>query len=189
MWSGVLLLGLIGVALSLLFRLVESWFSAGITACAPWRATGGDAMLSVTGLRKVYDDMADAWRRYGADLRRRRRRTCLLGRPIRLWQDDTAAWPRRVDQSTAGTVHLDDPNVAVVFQEYGRSLFPWLRVRDNVALPIKRVPRAERSVASRRRCAPLASPAQTRRTHGSCPAGCSSGSRSPAPSRFSRGCC
>ena len=29
------------------------------------------------------------------------------------------------------------PGLAVVFQEYGRSLFPWLRVRDNVELPLK----------------------------------------------------
>lgn len=27
--------------------------------------------------------------------------------------------------------------LAVVFQEYGRSLFPWLRVRDNVELPLR----------------------------------------------------
>jgi NitT/TauT family transport system ATP-binding protein len=36
--------------------------------------------------------------------------------------------------------------LAVVFQEYGRSLFPWLRVRDNVELPLRaaRLPRARR---------------------------------------------
>jgi NitT/TauT family transport system ATP-binding protein len=36
--------------------------------------------------------------------------------------------------------------LAVVFQEYGRSLFPWLRVRDNVELPLK----AQRVARSRR---------------------------------------
>jgi NitT/TauT family transport system ATP-binding protein len=38
------------------------------------------------------------------------------------------------------------PGLAVVFQEYGRSLFPWLRVRDNVELPLRagRIPRQER---------------------------------------------
>ncbi|MFC7529872.1 ABC transporter ATP-binding protein [Actinoplanes sp. GCM10030250] len=29
------------------------------------------------------------------------------------------------------------PGMAVVFQEYGRSLFPWMSVRDNVELPLK----------------------------------------------------
>jgi NitT/TauT family transport system ATP-binding protein len=38
------------------------------------------------------------------------------------------------------------PGLAVVFQEYGRSLFPWLRVRDNVELPLRAagMPRDER---------------------------------------------
>jgi NitT/TauT family transport system ATP-binding protein len=30
------------------------------------------------------------------------------------------------------------PSMAVVFQEYGRSLFPWMTVRQNVELPLKR---------------------------------------------------
>jgi NitT/TauT family transport system ATP-binding protein len=45
---------------------------------------------------------------------------------------------------TAGEVRLDGERVsgppkglAVVFQEYGRSLFPWLRVADNVELPLR----------------------------------------------------
>ena len=29
------------------------------------------------------------------------------------------------------------PGMAVVFQEYGRSLFPWMSVRDNVDLPLR----------------------------------------------------
>ncbi|WP_007026159.1 ABC transporter ATP-binding protein [Saccharomonospora iraqiensis] len=38
------------------------------------------------------------------------------------------------------------PGMAVVFQEYGRSLFPWMTVRANVELPLKekKVPRGER---------------------------------------------
>ncbi|GIF51188.1 NitT/TauT family transport system ATP-binding protein [Asanoa ferruginea] len=55
--------------------------------------------------------------------------------------------------ATAGEVRVQDapvtappPGLAVVFQEYGRSLFPWLRVRDNVELPLKAqgIARAER---------------------------------------------
>ena len=50
---------------------------------------------------------------------------------------------------TGGQVLLDDkpvagppPGLAVVFQEYGRSLFPWMSVRANVELPLraKRLP-------------------------------------------------
>ncbi|GGK91651.1 ABC transporter ATP-binding protein [Mangrovihabitans endophyticus] len=44
-----------------------------------------------------------------------------------------------------GTIRIDGRPVAgvpgglaVVFQEYGRSLLPWLTVRDNVALPLRR---------------------------------------------------
>ncbi|MFR0356372.1 ABC transporter ATP-binding protein [Streptomyces sediminimaris] len=42
--------------------------------------------------------------------------------------------------------------LAVVFQDYGRSLYPWLTVRDNVALPLRRrgLPRAERRSAAQR---------------------------------------
>src|SRR5699024_10103516 len=47
-------------------------------------------------------------------------------------------------EPTAGEVRLagklvtDPPkSMAVVFQEYGRSLYPWMRVRENVELPLK----------------------------------------------------
>ncbi|MFJ8752804.1 ABC transporter ATP-binding protein [Streptomyces sp. NPDC102441] len=54
---------------------------------------------------------------------------------------------------TAGEVLLDGtpvtgppPGMAVVFQEYGRSLFPWQTVRQNIDLPLRQkgLPRAER---------------------------------------------
>ncbi|WP_297084638.1 ABC transporter ATP-binding protein [uncultured Demequina sp.] len=54
---------------------------------------------------------------------------------------------------TAGEVVLDGTAVtgppegmAVVFQEYGRSLFPWMTVRQNIELPLKEkgVPKSER---------------------------------------------
>ena len=54
---------------------------------------------------------------------------------------------------TSGSIELKGVQVteppkamAVVFQEYGRSLFPWMSVRHNVELPLKNqwVPKAER---------------------------------------------
>jgi NitT/TauT family transport system ATP-binding protein len=48
---------------------------------------------------------------------------------------------------TSGEVVVGDKNgLAIVFQEYGRSLFPWMSVRDNVDLPLrqKKVPKARR---------------------------------------------
>ncbi|MDL4819613.1 ABC transporter ATP-binding protein [Actinomadura opuntiae] len=58
---------------------------------------------------------------------------------------------------TGGALELDGAPVtgvpddlAVVFQDYSRSLFPWLTVRDNVAMPLRRRggSRAERRAAA-----------------------------------------
>ncbi|MGW4080480.1 ATP-binding cassette domain-containing protein, partial [Streptomyces asiaticus] len=58
---------------------------------------------------------------------------------------------------SAGRITLDGEVVdgvpdrlGVVFQDYSRSLFPWLTVRENVALPLRRrgLPRAERHAAA-----------------------------------------
>ncbi|MDX6345482.1 MAG: NitT/TauT family transport system ATP-binding protein, partial [Streptomyces sp.] len=55
---------------------------------------------------------------------------------------------------TAGTIRVagvpvtgPPDNMAVVFQEYGRSLFPWMTVRQNVELPLKqkKLPTARRN--------------------------------------------
>jgi NitT/TauT family transport system ATP-binding protein len=50
-----------------------------------------------------------------------------------------------LQRPTGGEVSMDDTrlegvpgNLAVVFQDYSRSLFPWLTVRDNVGLPLRR---------------------------------------------------
>jgi NitT/TauT family transport system ATP-binding protein len=57
-------------------------------------------------------------------------------------------------EPTAGAILLEGapvagppPDLAVVFQEYGRSLFPWMTARANVELPL----RAKRLGADRRR--------------------------------------
>ncbi|GAA0558596.1 ABC transporter ATP-binding protein [Actinomadura livida] len=60
-------------------------------------------------------------------------------------------------QPTGGRLTLDGrpingvpDDLAVVFQDYSRSLFPWLSVRDNVALPLRRrgKSRSERRAAA-----------------------------------------
>jgi NitT/TauT family transport system ATP-binding protein len=42
-------------------------------------------------------------------------------------------------------VHRVPGGLAVVFQDYGRSLYPWLTVRDNAALPLRRTTRGRTS--------------------------------------------
>ena len=81
--------------------------------------------------------------------------------------------------------------LSVVFQDYSRSLFPWLTVAGNIAVPLKVAGMARRSARpeSRRCSTPSASARSASSTRGSCPAGCSSGSRSPAPWRTSPSCC
>jgi NitT/TauT family transport system ATP-binding protein len=55
--------------------------------------------------------------------------------------------PTRGTVSVGGRTVTGPPeDMAVVFQEYGRSLFPWKTVRQNVELPLveRKVPKAER---------------------------------------------
>jgi ABC-type nitrate/sulfonate/bicarbonate transport system permease component len=95
MWSGILLLGLLGVPLSLAFRMVEnrvlSWYC---------------------GLRKVYQGP---------------------GRSVEALRDLTFA----VEASELVCVVGPPPDMAVVLQEHGRSLFPWMTIRANVELPLR----------------------------------------------------
>jgi NitT/TauT family transport system ATP-binding protein len=49
-------------------------------------------------------------------------------------------------EPTSGEVVLQaDKVMALVFQEYSRSLMPWLSVRKNVALPLRHKPKPERA--------------------------------------------
>ncbi|NKY34982.1 ABC transporter ATP-binding protein [Nocardia speluncae] len=58
-----------------------------------------------------------------------------------------------LDVPTTGAVTFDGRQVsgvpdglAMVFQDYARSLFPWMRVDRNIAFPLEHLPRAERAV-------------------------------------------
>jgi len=113
-----------------------------------------EAMLSVRGLKKVYQtDGGDveAVRNLTFDLRPGEL-ACLVG-PSGSGKTTLLKCISGLMAPTAGEVLLDGKRVsgppkkmAVVFQEYGRSLFPWMRVRENVELPLKNqgVPKAER---------------------------------------------
>jgi NitT/TauT family transport system ATP-binding protein len=48
-------------------------------------------------------------------------------------------------EPTSGTVRADG-TLALVFQEYSRSLFPWMTVRQNVAFPLRRKKLPKREV-------------------------------------------
>ena len=55
--------------------------------------------------------------------------------------------PTRGDVRLNGEQVTDVPQeLAIVFQDYGRSLFPWMKVRENVDMPLRHMglPRAER---------------------------------------------
>jgi NitT/TauT family transport system ATP-binding protein len=81
--------------------------------------------------------------------------------------------------------------LSVVFQDYSRSLFPWLRVAANVSFPLDHLPmpKAERvdRVASALAAVGLAG-AETKYPW-NCRAACSNASPSRAPSRTGRSSC
>lgn len=102
-------------------------------------------LLSVQGLKKVYHtDGGDieAVRNLTFDLPRGEL-TCLVG-PSGSGKTTLLKCISGLLAPTEGSVILDGQEVlappkkmAVVFQEYGRSLYPWMRVRANVELPLK----------------------------------------------------
>jgi NitT/TauT family transport system ATP-binding protein len=103
------------------------------------------SLLAVSGLRKVYEGSG---RRVEAvrDLTftvERGELVCLVG-PSGCGKTTLLKCVAGLLAPTGGQVLLEGrrvsgppPGMAVVFQEYGRSLFPWMRVRDNVELPLK----------------------------------------------------
>ncbi|MFJ2211348.1 ABC transporter ATP-binding protein [Streptomyces sp. NPDC101062] len=107
--------------------------------------TEGDRMLDVRGLRKVYEGQGrrveavrDLTFSLGAG-----ELACLVG-PSGCGKTTLLKCVAGLLAPTEGEVRLagrritaPPPGMAVVFQEYGRSLFPWMRVRENVELPLR----------------------------------------------------
>lgn len=71
-------------------------------------------------------------------------------------------------------------DLAVVFQDYSRSLFPWLSVQGNVEFPLRtRLGRAERRTRVTDALGQVGLEGRAASTPGSSPAACSSGCRLP----------
>ena len=102
-------------------------------------------MLDVRGLRKVYEGRGRSVEAV-RDLTftaRQGEMVCIVG-PSGAGKTTLLRCIAGLLPTTEGEVVLDgtavtDPpaGMAVVFQEYGRSLFPWMTVRQNVELPLK----------------------------------------------------
>ena len=114
-----------------------------------------DVTLSVRGLQKVYRSQSgdvEAVRDLTFDLHRGEL-VCLVG-PSGCGKTTLLRCIAGLLGPTGGTVALDGELVtgppkgmAVVFQEYGRSLFAWMSVRANVELPLRNagIAKAERT--------------------------------------------
>ena len=65
----------------------------------------------------------------------------------------TPRTPSREHDVTAGDPHGVPDDLAVVFQDYSRSLFPWMRVAANIEFPLRTLGlnKAERRTRERSR--------------------------------------
>jgi NitT/TauT family transport system ATP-binding protein len=111
------------------------------------------ALLEVRRLRKVYDGHGRSVEAIGglSFACRDGELVCIVG-PSGAGKTTLLKCIAGLIPPTSGEVVLGEarvigppPDMAVVFQEYGRSLFPWLSVADNIALPLRQrtLPREE----------------------------------------------
>ena len=127
---------------------------SGSAVTAAQRGTGTGPMLDVRGMKKVYDGRGrsvEAVRdlTFSVDAGEL---VCVVG-PSGAGKTTLLRCIAGLLDTTEGEVVLEGERItepprgmAVVFQEYGRSLFPWMTVRQNVELPLKekRIGKAER---------------------------------------------
>ncbi|WP_448811530.1 ABC transporter ATP-binding protein [Agromyces bauzanensis] len=113
-----------------------------------------ETLLEVEHLKKVYESSTGVVEAIGdiSFSMRRGELVCIVG-PSGCGKTTLLKVIAGLLRGTAGTVELDGkrvtappPNMALVFQEYGRSLYPWLTVRGNIELPLKhkKLSRAQR---------------------------------------------
>ncbi|CDK00040.1 conserved hypothetical protein [Microbacterium sp. C448] len=110
------------------------------------RGAEAPVLLSVQGIQKIYSTTGgggvEAVRDLTFDLRKGEF-ACLVG-PSGSGKTTLLKVISGLMGATKGQVVLDGKvvdgpprNMALVFQEYGRSLYPWMRVAENVELPLK----------------------------------------------------
>ena len=117
------------------------------------RAQRTDILLSVRNIQKTYHSESgpvEALRDLSFDVRDGEL-ACLVG-PSGCGKTTLLKCISGLLRPTRGQVHLagelvsgPPKGMAVVFQEYGRSLFPWMNVQHNIELPLKnaKIPKAE----------------------------------------------
>lgn len=98
-------------------------------------------MLEVVDLHHAYDDAHVAIERLTFDIRTGEI-VSIVG-PSGCGKTTLLKAIAGLIKATAGSIHLHGTNIreargdlAMVFQEYSRSLYPWMRVASNVALPL-----------------------------------------------------
>jgi NitT/TauT family transport system ATP-binding protein len=124
-------------------------------ATSPRAVTSGDPMLEVRGLSKVYGSGPSSKVAIGeVSFAVRPREFLSIVGPSGAGKTTLLKCLSGLLEPTAGTatfegVPIDEPpaKMALVFQDYGRSLFPWLTVGGNVGLPLrgKRIARHDRA--------------------------------------------
>ncbi len=104
-----------------------------------------DTLLEVENLKKVYESSTGSVEAIGdiSFSMERGELVCIVG-PSGCGKTTLLKCIAGLLAPTSGRIELDGlavksppPNMAVVFQEYGRSLYPWLTVRGNIELPLK----------------------------------------------------
>lgn len=114
-----------------------------------------ETLLQVNSLNKVYESATGRVEAIGdiSFAMNRGELVCIVG-PSGCGKTTLLKCIAGLLRPTAGEVELDGKrvtsppeNMALVFQEYGRSLYPWLTVRGNVELPLKhkRLSKVERA--------------------------------------------
>ena len=203
MWSGIIMLGLVGYAVNLVFLMIERrvlrWHRG-------WRASTRDSrrshvtpVLEVKSLSKTYGEGADAVRAidelsFSVDAGEF---VCIVG-PSGCGKTTLLKCLSGLLRPTSGEAYLEGVRIdgpaerlALVFQEYSRSLLPWMTVQEERHASPSRATAPQTGARAPGRRGARGSrvlPSSPIDIRGSSRAACSSGWRSRVRSRTSRIC-